>query len=176
MGYGPGEVTNSFSNAYKFTIRQGKETISEFEEPIVLTFNVNAEGANNVANLQVFYLNETTGKWENIGGKYNAEAGTVTAQTNHFSTFAVFEAEAIDSDHIVVIDNESSEQEENSGDDPVIENDDNVSTDVAIDKDVTSLLLPKTATNTYNIMFFGFALLLAGVSVFAMRRFSSKRA
>src|SRR5699024_2478363 len=89
------KVANSFSDVYTFTIMQGNKKISEFKEPITLTFKVNTEGVNNVGHLQVFYLNETTGEWENIGGKYNAEAGTVTATTNHFSTFAVFEAEAI---------------------------------------------------------------------------------
>src|SRR5699024_10829860 len=98
--------------------------------------------------------------------------------TNHFSTFAVFEAEAIDSDSIVVKDNESSEQAGESDDDPeaTIIDDNDASTDVANDEKVTTekdttALLPNTATNMYNFLFYGLSLLLAGVSIFAMRRF-----
>lgn len=181
------KVANSYSNVYTFTITQGTETISEFEEPITLTFKVNTEGANNVDHLQVFYLNETTGKWENIGGKYNAEAGTVTATTDHFSTFAVFEADEIDSNTIVgKVHKPSTEVEET--DDGTEATDE--STKVTIDDSTPTKIndnhastggdvgavLPNTATNMYNSLFIGLALLLAGVSIFAIRRFSGKNA
>ena len=104
-------VPNSYSNTYDFTITQGIQTISQFEDGITLTFNVDAKNAKNPDHLKVFYLNEETGKRENIGGTY--DNGEVTVVTNHFSTFAVFEAagENGESDEIVVVDDE----EKNSG-------------------------------------------------------------
>ncbi|GAA0289335.1 hypothetical protein GGQ92_002395 [Gracilibacillus halotolerans] len=185
------KVTNSFSDAYKFTITQGNETISEFEEhPITLAFKVNAENANNVDHLQVYYLNETTNKWENIGGKYNAEDGTVTGTTDHFSTFAVFEAEEIDSDNIVnngspdkevspdgenddTAVNESTNDEVNSDAGSETTQANNTAKNIATESDEKALL-PNTATSIYTFLFLGLALLLVGVTIFAIRRVSGK--
>lgn len=103
---------NSLSSTYDFTIKQGTRTISKFDEGVTLTFNVNADRAKNPNNMKVFYFNETTGKWENIGGQYNRSNGTVTVVTAHFSTFTVFEAEDEESDDIVVPKEEPTEPEE----------------------------------------------------------------
>lgn len=175
---------NSFSSTYNFTIKQGINTISQFDEGITLIFKVDADQAKNPNNLKVFYKNEETGKWENIGGEYNAENGTVTVTTKHFSIFTVFEAEEIGSGNIVAKDNESSKREDDSGDvtgttkddgTVVTKIDDNSSTGVSTEK-TANATLPETATNMYNFIFFGLALVLAGVSIFAMRRFSSNKA
>ena len=138
-----------------------------------------------------------TNKWENIGGTYNAEDGTVTGTTSHFSTFAVFEAERIDSNNFVVIDQGSSDEKVDSdfgekqvGDDVAINEPtngevnldsdsettgvNNVGTNVATQRD-DKALLPNTATSMYNSLFFGLALLLVGVTIFAIRRFSGKK-
>lgn len=90
---------NSLSSTYDFTIKQGTRNISQFDEGITLTFNVNVSRAKNPNNLKVFYKNEETGEWENIGGSYHN--GAVTVVTHHFSTFTVFEAEEENSDTIV---------------------------------------------------------------------------
>jgi LPXTG-motif cell wall-anchored protein len=83
------KAADSLSAAYDFTIRQEDRTISKFEPGITLTFDVDSSLAENADNLKVFYLNEDTGQWEKVGGTY--QDGKVTAVTNHFSTFAVFE-------------------------------------------------------------------------------------
>ncbi|GAF65016.1 hypothetical protein BTS2_1913 [Bacillus sp. TS-2] len=97
---------NSLSSTYDFTVKQGSRNISTFDEGVTLTFNVNAGLAKNPKNLKVFYFNEDTNKWENIGGTYNN--GRVTAVTYHFSIFTVMEAadEDATSDEIVEIDDE----------------------------------------------------------------------
>lgn len=177
------KATDSLSNAYKFTITQEDELVSEFEEPITFTFEVNTENVKNVENLQVFYLNEATNKWENIGGKYDAKTNTVTATTNHFSTFAVFEAEEIGSDVIVTQDtpasgqdnntnlnNENSSAEDDSDDENgVVLKIDNNGSNVTTTGDNGSAL-PNTATNMYNFLTIGFMLLLVGASIITMRR------
>ncbi|WP_062051922.1 LPXTG cell wall anchor domain-containing protein [Bacillus sp. JCM 19034] len=98
--------SNSLSGTYDFTIKQGTRTISQFEEGVTLTFNVNAERSKNPNNLKVFYFNEETNKWENVGGTYSD--GKVTVVTYHFSRFTVFEAadDSEDLDEIVRIDDE----------------------------------------------------------------------
>src|SRR5690625_4965048 len=99
---------NAFSNTYDLTIKKGTKTISQFKDGITLTFNVNPDRAKNPNNLKVFYFDEETGKWKNIGGTYSN--GTVTVVTTHFSKFAVFEAEddKEGNNNIVDIDDEST--------------------------------------------------------------------
>ena len=111
---------NSLSATYDFTIKQGTRNISQFDEGVTLTFNVNASRAKNPNNLKVFYKNEETGKWENIGGTYHN--GAVTVVTYHFSTFTVFEAEDEKSDKIVNLDGIENPDLEDGTDDPDSEN------------------------------------------------------
>ncbi|VEF49616.1 internalin [Bacillus freudenreichii] len=99
---------NSLSSTYDFTIKQGTRTISQFDEGITLTFNVNASRAKNPNNLKVFYLNEETGKWEKVGGTYSN--GKVTVVTYHFSTFTVFEAADNNEDSNEIVDIVGEEQ------------------------------------------------------------------
>lgn len=103
---------NSFSSTYDFTIKQGTRTISQFEEGITLTFNVNSERAKDPNNLKVFYFNEETGEWENIGGTY--QNGKVTVVTYHFSKFTVFQAVDMDSNDIVDVNDEETNPENDS--------------------------------------------------------------
>ncbi|RFA33063.1 hypothetical protein CAI16_15965 [Virgibacillus dokdonensis] len=84
------KAPNSVSSTYSFTIKQGKRFISQFKPGITLTFNVDSNHAD-TDKLKVFYLNEKTENWENIGGTY--QDGKVTAVTKHFSTFTVFESD-----------------------------------------------------------------------------------
>src|SRR5699024_3212550 len=117
---------NSFSKKYDFAIKQGSRTISQLDDGITLTFKVNADHAKNLNNLKVFNQNKTTGKWENVGGTYNAENGTVTAQTNHFGTFTVFEAKKVDSDEIVEVEVEDESDKNEGSTESKPEKDDNV--------------------------------------------------
>lgn len=112
---------NSLSSTYDFTIKQGTRTISQFDEGITLTFNVNASRAKNPRNLKVFYFNEETNLWENIGGTYHSN-GTVTVVTAHFSKFTVFEAEDEESDEIVDLkDNTPNDEESEDKNPPKVE-------------------------------------------------------
>ncbi|WP_161485265.1 leucine-rich repeat domain-containing protein [Alkalihalobacillus trypoxylicola] len=106
---------NSLSSTYDFTVKQGSRNISAFDEGVTLTFNVNAGLAKNPKNLKVFYFNEETKKWENIGGTY--QNGRVTAVTYHFSIFTVMEAADEDgiSDEIVDVDEQLPTPGEGSG-------------------------------------------------------------
>lgn len=81
----------AISDVYDYTINQGDSTISEFSEPVTLTFNVDPNKIQNPNNVKVYYFNEELEEWELIGGTY--EDGVVTAETTHFSTYAVFEKE-----------------------------------------------------------------------------------
>lgn len=140
------DVDDSFG-IFKFTIKQGGKTISEFDEPITLSFEVDVSQANDPNNLKVFYLNEKTGEWELIGGTY--QNGVVTVTTDHFSTFAVFEVE----------------QEKSARPN----NEDKTQVTVAADQSDGGNKLPATATSTYNLLLLGAVIIAAGVITLIIR-------
>lgn len=109
---------DAFSSTYDFTITQGDKTISQFDDGVTLTFNVNADRSNNPHNLKVFYFNEATNKWENIGGRYDKGTGSVSVVTYHFSKFTVFEAEDDEEGNDNIVDNEGNPSK-NPGETPV---------------------------------------------------------
>ncbi|HHW57149.1 MAG TPA: S8 family serine peptidase [Clostridia bacterium] len=76
------------SNAYDITIKAGDSKV-KIDSPVKLTFEV--KDAKDVRKVGVYYLNETTGKWEYVGGKIDKKAGTITAEAKHFSTYGAFE-------------------------------------------------------------------------------------
>ncbi|MRG87602.1 YncE family protein [Salinibacillus xinjiangensis] len=84
-------VTGAISDVYDFTITQGKDILSQFSEPVLLSFKVDKSKVDNPDNVKVYYYNEEEQSWELIGGVY--KDGVVTAETNHFSKYAVFEKE-----------------------------------------------------------------------------------
>jgi hypothetical protein len=82
-------VEGALSDVFDFTIWQGESTISQFDEPVTLSFKVDPEKVTNPENVKVYYWNEEEEAWELIGGTY--KDGVVTAETNHFSIYTVFE-------------------------------------------------------------------------------------
>lgn len=136
------DVENSLSSVYDFTIKQGDQLISKFENGITLTFEVDKDMVQNTEHVNIYYLNEQNNEWEQIGGTY--ANGEVSATTNHFSTFAVFE----DSSKIIDVpqsEQESAEENQNK--------------------------LPETATNIYNMFFISFVLVATGlVLLFVQKR------
>ncbi|MRH44213.1 hypothetical protein GH741_16340 [Aquibacillus halophilus] len=151
-----GAVTKVFD----FTINNGE--IHEFTEPVTLKFLVDASKVSDDSRLEVRYFNEATGEWESIGGTY--EGGFVTAQTSHFSKFAVFEI-AQDDDKP---DEEKPGDDSNETPEPEPEEDnsdesdkgDGSSEDEDSDSDEE---LPGTSTNTFNILLVGVMLIFAGM-------------
>ena len=77
---------------FNFTIKKANgEKISEFNEPVTLTFKVNVENVKEVRDLKVYYING--GLKEEVPSNYVIEDGfyVVTAEVNHFSMYGVFE-------------------------------------------------------------------------------------
>ncbi|WP_449622050.1 5'-nucleotidase C-terminal domain-containing protein [Robertmurraya sp. Marseille-Q9965] len=74
---------------YDFTIESGGKTYHQFDEKVKLTFKVDPKQIKNPKNVKVYYWNEKEEKWELIGGEY--KNGEVSAYTDHFSTYGVFE-------------------------------------------------------------------------------------
>ncbi|WP_449622618.1 leucine-rich repeat domain-containing protein [Robertmurraya sp. Marseille-Q9965] len=78
------------SNIYDFSVVQGGKIISTFSKPVKLAFyDLDLTKVKNTEDLKVYYFNESTEEWEAIGGKYRE--GTIIAETNHFSIYAVLE-------------------------------------------------------------------------------------
>lgn len=133
-------VKGSIGGVYDFTIIQGGEKISSFQNPVSLTFKVNKNQVKNPKNVKIYYYNEQIKKWEKIGGAY--ENGFVTADTSHFSKYTVFEStnQYIAGDHSENIVNTSGKS------------------------------LPGTATNMYNIVIVGLLLIIMGSTVIVLSR------
>ncbi|WP_428907991.1 5'-nucleotidase C-terminal domain-containing protein [Niallia sp. Krafla_26] len=84
------EVKGSLG-VYDFTIEADGKLHSKFSEKVKLTFKVDPKQVKNPENVKVYYWNEEQEKWELIGGEY--KDGEVSAYTDHFSTYGVFEVE-----------------------------------------------------------------------------------
>ena len=136
------DIQNALSPVYDFTITQGGQVISQFSEGVTLTFNVDDTRVSNPDNVKVFYWNPTTSKWELIGGSYSN--GVVTATTNHFSVYTVFEttSEEVSSPGKSLVPVQQNGQE-----------------------------LPNTATNSFNWLLVGLAILLVScAALFVLQR------
>ncbi|SEO81582.1 hypothetical protein SAMN04488134_11392 [Amphibacillus marinus] len=163
---------NSLSKTFVFKITQGSKVISQFEQGITLTFEVDRSLAQNVNNLKVFYFNEEKGVWENIGGSYNG--GKVTVVTNHFSKFAVFEVAGNDptSNTIVEIiktDNNNNHVPGNKSSNDTAQSEESSNKPISSNNGSTTRL-PETATNLYAFLLIGVLLCLGGASAIILNR------
>lgn len=134
------DIDGALSVVYDFKIIQGGKHLSNFDAQITLTFKVDESKVKNLALVKVFYWNPTTKVWELIGGEY--KDGFVTVETNHFSTFTVFEMENAEDETI---------------DMPAPTVDD-------------AHKLPNTATNAFNYLLVGLLLLLTATTFFLVNR------
>ncbi|MDR7075584.1 hypothetical protein J2Y03_000572 [Neobacillus niacini] len=74
---------------YDFTIKSRAN--HKFSRKVTLTCNIDSTLVKNPENVKVSYYNETTKKWEVIGGEY--KDGKITVETDYISRFGVFEIE-----------------------------------------------------------------------------------
>ncbi|MFS0775240.1 5'-nucleotidase C-terminal domain-containing protein [Neobacillus sp. 3P2-tot-E-2] len=74
---------------YDFKIEVDGKEYHKFNEKVKLTFKVDPKQVKNPKDVKIYYWNEEKKNWELIGGEYNN--GEVSAYTDHFSTFGVFE-------------------------------------------------------------------------------------
>ncbi len=93
------DISNALSAVYDFKIiSEGKE-YHEFDQNMTLSFKVTGK-VKKKENVKVYYYNEEAKKWELVGGVY--EKGYVTAETDHFSTYTVFEITSTDEEEKLV--------------------------------------------------------------------------
>ena len=76
---------------YNFTATSGTQAINSFNQALTLTFTYTDEQiiGLNESNLRVFYWKESTSQWVALVTTVNAETNTLTAETDHFTYFAV---------------------------------------------------------------------------------------
>lgn len=81
---------------YDFTILAGSKIIHDFGgKKITIALKIDPEAVKGIdaGKIKIFFYYEETKKWEVLEDSvYDAETGTVSATTTHFSTFGVFEA------------------------------------------------------------------------------------
>ncbi|WP_052353790.1 5'-nucleotidase C-terminal domain-containing protein [Neobacillus jeddahensis] len=79
--------------AYDFTMEADGKAYHKFSDKVKLTFKIDQKLIKNANNVKVYYWNEEAKKWELIGGEY--KNGEISAYTDHFSTYGVFEGEPV---------------------------------------------------------------------------------
>ncbi|MBM7602519.1 endoglucanase Acf2 [Metabacillus crassostreae] len=141
---------DALAPVYDFTITQGKKIIDTFDTPVTLKFKVDKfKDANKV---KIYYYDEKKSEWISIGG--TVKDGYVTAETDHFTIFTVFENS---------IGNQPPTEEPKDNDES---NDKEQKTDKpeqSISKDENGKKLPDTATNTHNTLLLGGLLTIIGL-------------
>ncbi len=80
---------------FKIIVGEGsaKHELHTFDGKVQISLAVSADDAakTNVKKLGIYFFNETTQSWEYVGGQFDPATGAVTAETGHFTKFAVME-------------------------------------------------------------------------------------
>lgn len=153
------DIENPISSVYQLTIEDGNRIISSFEEEgITLSFAVDTKEVNNQGDLKIFYLNDNS-DWQLVGGKYSL--GYVTAITDHFSLFTVWNQNEEDLPHVEEEETNNDDDQESLTDDDPGENQQVDEPEESEDISITQTL-PRTATSTYNWLLLGFVLIMVG--------------
>ncbi|MFB1051878.1 leucine-rich repeat domain-containing protein [Paraliobacillus sp. JSM ZJ581] len=170
---------NALSEIYQFTIKSGGQTISNFDEPIELSFKV-SEASKNYDDLAVFYYNPVEKVWEYIGGE--VQDGMLKASTNHFSVFTVFDRKLFSNgtqqggDHS---EEEGSNQEGNQNQSTDGNESNQEETKDSNGSDTSNSThgetLPNTATSMFNYMLLSVLLLAIGIVLFGVNKFRQSK-
>ncbi|WP_058308389.1 choice-of-anchor I family protein [Gracilibacillus massiliensis] len=148
------------SDLFDFEFVQANQSITSFESPVTLSFKL----AEHNDNLKIYNWKDSTEKWEKIGGEISD--GWIEAETNHFSTFTVFEPkDLLEKDTESNDDNRQPSQNEDISSEPI--NEDNGETPKT---DIKNNTLPDTATNMYTILLIGGLLLILGMVLVVLRK------
>ncbi|RCW65890.1 5'-nucleotidase C-terminal domain-containing protein [Saliterribacillus persicus] len=179
------DVEGAIGKVFDFTINGGE--VHEFSEPVTLKFFV---GELENENVEVRYYNEEMGEWKSIGGTYSD--GTVTAETEHFSIFGVFEIAEGEEIPGTGDDNDSGDESEETpgetgsedssdGSDESDESDETPGETDSEDSSGGSVVekesgdsldekLPETASNMFNLLLLGSMFILAGLLFYYYQR------
>ncbi|UOQ86699.1 glycoside hydrolase family 18 protein [Gracilibacillus salinarum] len=80
------------SNLYTLQILTGEDSLTDFtENPVTLTYGVNAEKVENWDELALYLLDETGKKTKEFPVTANEEKATVSGEVSHFSIYGVFQ-------------------------------------------------------------------------------------
>ncbi|MFC4321982.1 5'-nucleotidase C-terminal domain-containing protein [Litchfieldia salsa] len=145
---------------FDFTIEADGVAYHQFKEDMTLVFKVDPKQVKKPEDVKVYYYNEQTKKWELIGGTY--ADGVITAKTNHFSTYGVFEIAAATEQEDKVVTPAPEQKPTPAPAKDVKEKEEKPKTG--------GKTLPQTATNTYNLAIFGLLLLASGFVIMMVRR------
>lgn len=76
---------------YDFSILRNGNVVTKFEPKLTVTMALDMSAVGNPKRVIVCVYDETAGVWVPVGGVADAENGTITFTTSHFSTYAAFE-------------------------------------------------------------------------------------
>ena len=69
-----------------------QNSVTKFKEKVTIEIDPESTSNTDTKKLGIYYLDETSGKWIYVGGKYDSATGKVEAKTGHFTKFAVMES------------------------------------------------------------------------------------
>ncbi|WP_462410645.1 Ig-like domain repeat protein [Neobacillus sp. Marseille-QA0830] len=166
------DVTANYSDALSAVLDfdilvDSKKYSGQFAEPFTVTFNVDPSKVKNWDNIELRYIDDN-GKaisYKDQIVSVNKETGEVVAKIYHFSTYGIFEVASAGnggaSSTVVSTTNSSSTT--------LAAN--TVSTTAAsTNTQDAGKTLPKTATNTYNLLVVGGLVVLSGLGMFFVHR------
>jgi len=163
-----GSDTDTLTNMYDFNILQNNELITEFQDEVTLGFTIDSAEAKNPG---IFYLNEETNEWELQESYYDSDLAEVYAWVDHFSVYTVMESERSNPDDDS---NDGSTPDQgddtNDSDTPPNNHSDDHTDPNKSNNNNSNNPLPITATNSFNLLIAGLAVLIAGVIFYFIKR------
>ncbi|GEM04213.1 hypothetical protein HMI01_12010 [Halolactibacillus miurensis] len=133
------------SPIYTFSVTSSGKEVTAFDHPVTLAFNIDETETDA---LSIYYFNEETQTWEDVGGSYRD--GYVITTVNHFSTFAVYNDATFTTgeDTSADDDDKTSTHPNDTNDTPSAENGD---------------ALPHTASHIFNLLVIGGLLIVMSI-------------
>ncbi|WP_429668304.1 bifunctional 2',3'-cyclic-nucleotide 2'-phosphodiesterase/3'-nucleotidase [Bacillus gobiensis] len=186
------QIDEAITNVYDFSITQGKDTISEFSEPVGLFFRIDP---NKATEPSIYFVNREKEELTEIESMY--EEDVVYGYVDHLSEYAVFNKP---DDSEQPVDNEPNDpgdgNDPGNGNDPGGDNDpgngnkpgddndsdndntpgndDNSGDDNSDNSSDNGNQLPSTATTMYTMLAIGIAVLLLGAVMYFYQRRQAK--
>lgn len=84
-------AANAVGQALDFTITAGNKPVSQFNEPVTVSMNVDMTKVSDYRKVLAYYYNEATKVWEAVGGYLNKKTGELTFEAMHFSKYVAME-------------------------------------------------------------------------------------
>jgi len=156
-------------NVFGFTLNVPSDT--SFDDAFTLTIPY----CNGFSADDIYTYNDNTGEWKKQNGEFDYTEFTITMYPSALSTHGVFALALDDDDKKGTSENETENQDDDDSELEVTVEDGDDEEDDGVVVTTSGNHLPSTATNVFNYLLIGAALLVAGFGfIFFKRRMAQK--